>query len=182
MSRVLTPTAPVFDWLARLDAPPGPATLDLSCVTLHGPGMRALLQELAARGIEVLVAHAVPDAGGQPALAPEKAAELGKIIGSSVRSGQRIECPGGDLTVIGSVASGAELVAAGSIHVYGALRGRALAGQMQTDAQIFARRLEAELLAIGGVFLAADDMDPDVFGRPIRAWAENGVVRISTMD
>ena len=58
--------------------------------------------------------------------------------------------PKGDVTVLGAIASGAEVVAGGSIHVYGALRGRAMAGaDGNRDARIFCSRLEAELLAIG---------------------------------
>src|SRR6476620_9020344 len=68
-----------------------------------------------------------------------------------VRSGQSVIFPHGDVTVVGQVASGAEVVAGGSIHVYGALRGRALAGSMGNPrARIFCRKNEAELLAIDG--------------------------------
>ena len=61
---------------------------------------------------------------------------------------------------MGSVASGAEVIAGGSIHVYGTLRGRAIAGLTgNSRARIFCRKLEAELLAIDGVYQTADDMD-----------------------
>ena len=73
------------------------------------------------------------------------------LIETPVRSGQSIVFTEGDVTVLGSVASGAEIVAGGSIHVYGALRGRAMAGVTATPrARIFCRKLEAELLAIDG--------------------------------
>ena len=65
------------------------------------------------------------------------------------------------MTVVGSVASGAEIVAGGSIHVYGTLRGRAIAGLLgNARARIFCRRLEAELLAIDGVYSTADEHGP----------------------
>ncbi len=69
----------------------------------------------------------------------------------------------------GTVASGAEILAGGSVHVYGTLRGRASAGEGGGPAQIFCHRLEAEVLAINGIVLAADDMDPRFLGRAARA-------------
>ena len=67
----------------------------------------------------------------------------------------------GDITVLGSIASGAEVVAGGSVHIYGTLRGRAMAGcNGNRRARIFCRRLEAALMAIGGYYRAADDIAP----------------------
>ena len=76
-----------------------------------------------------------------------------------MRSGQSVIFPEGDVTVLGSVGSGAEIVAGGSIHIYGTLRGRAIAGATgNARARIFCRKLEAELLAIDGLYKTADDM------------------------
>lgn len=83
-----------------------------------------------------------------------------KIIRSPIRSGQMVMAERGDLTVIGSVASGAELVAAGNIHVYGTLRGRALAGcHGNTDAHIFCQSLAAELVAIAGLYQTNETLE-----------------------
>lgn len=80
-------------------------------------------------------------------------AEGTKIIADPVRSGQRIYAERGDLIVIGPVSSGAELLADGNIHVYGALRGRALAGvNGNTNARIFCQQLAAELVSIAGQY------------------------------
>src|SRR5690606_36432069 len=90
--------------------------------------------------------------------------QTGKAVPSSVvtqpvRSGQSLIFPEGDVTIVGSVASGAEVVAGGSIHVYGTLRGRAMAGTMgNATARIFCRKLEAELVAIDGFYKTAEDM------------------------
>jgi len=82
------------------------------------------------------------------------------VITEPVRSGQSILHPEGDVTVIGSVSSGAEIIAGGSIHVYGALRGRALAGVSGKDcARIFCSKLDAELVSINGLYKVADDFD-----------------------
>lgn len=85
-----------------------------------------------------------------------------KIIADPVRSGQRIYAEQGDLIIIGSVSSGAELLAEGNIHIYGALRGRALAGvNGNTEARIFCQQLAAELVAIAGQYQLFEN--PDTF-------------------
>ena len=87
------------------------------------------------------------------------------------------------MTVVGSVASGAEVVAGGSIHIHGALRGRALAGSMgNASARIFCRKNEAELLAIDGYYQTAEDMDPKLRSLPVQALLEDGVLSIAALD
>lgn len=104
------------------------------------------------------------------------------VVDRPVRSGQTVVFESGDVTVVGSVASGAEVVAGGSIHVYGALRGRAVAGLLEGQgARIFCGKLEAELLAIEGVYRTADEMDPAVQGRSVQAWLEDGDLRIAAL-
>jgi len=82
-----------------------------------------------------------------------------KLVTQPVRSGQQIYVPGGDLIVCGPVSNGAELLADGHIHVYGSMRGRALAGVMgDKDAMIFCSSLEAELISIAGQYRLSDDL------------------------
>lgn len=84
-----------------------------------------------------------------------------KVITTPVRSGQTIVADRGDLVVVASVSAGAELVAAGSIHVYGHLRGRAMAGvHGDESARIFCQSLDADLLAVAGLYLTSEDIDP----------------------
>jgi septum site-determining protein MinC len=105
------------------------------------------------------------------------------LIDAPVRSGQLIVHPEGDVTIVGSVASGAEIIAGGSIHVYGTLRGRVLAGADGNDrARIFCRRLEAELMAIDGHYIVADQIEPHLRKAPIQAWLEGDALEIITMD
>jgi septum site-determining protein MinC len=88
------------------------------------------------------------------------------IVTEPVRSGQSLFFPEGDITIVGSVGSGAEVVAGGSIHVYGSLRGRAMAGTTGSPtARIFCRKLEAELVAVDGFYLTSEDMEPDLRGK-----------------
>lgn len=99
------------------------------------------------------------------------------IVREPVRSGQSIIFPEGDVTIIGSVASGAEIIAGGSIHVYGTLRGRALAGSVgNASARIFCRKLEAELLAIDGLYKTAEDMDRKLRGQAVQFWLEGDAI------
>ena len=94
------------------------------------------------------------------------------LLDSPVRSGQSIFSEG-DVTVLGSVASGAEIVAGGSIHVYGALRGRAMAGSSGNAAtRIFCQKIETELLAINGYYQTTEEIDLAVHNRPAQAWLE----------
>jgi septum site-determining protein MinC len=152
-----------------------------------------LLSDLARRGIRVMgVENASPAlvglhlppvvTGGRAVSAPaaqedearpapesartEKATSL--TIDGNVRSGQSIVHPEGDVTVVGRIASGAEVIAGGSVHVYGALQGRVIAGiSGSPSARIFCNEARAELICIGGVYVTAETMDPRIEGRSL---------------
>jgi septum site-determining protein MinC len=84
--------------------------------------------------------------------------------------------------VLGAVSSGAEVIAGGSVHIYGALRGRAIAGFTgRSEARIFCRRLDAELLAIDGVYRTAEDLDPALRLKPAQAWLEDERLRVGPL-
>jgi|SRR5699024_7366056 len=88
-----------------------------------------------------------------------------RLVTRPVRSGQQIYARGGDLIVTSSVSEGAEVVADGHIHIYGALRGRALAGALgNTQGRIFCRRFEPDLIAIAGCYKVADAIDDGLHG------------------
>jgi septum site-determining protein MinC len=191
MAFVLSPDAPLRDWLAELDAQiersatffaGRPFVVDLSSIPQADPEVDTLFDALRLRGIRVIGAegadgltpaiHGIggPLVGGRPLglyevpedppeepQAPEPTA---MVLDEPVRSGQTILFPHGDLTVNGAVSSGAEIMAGGSIHVYGTLRGRAIAGVTgNQQARIFCRKLDAELISIDGLYMTADDMD-----------------------
>ncbi len=122
-----------------------------------------------------------PAIAATPSYAPMKAVPS-LVVSEPVRSGQSIFFPEGDVTIVGSVASGAEVVAGGSIHVYGTLRGRAMAGTMGTaEARIFCRKLEAELIAIDGYYKTAEDMDPALIGKSVQIWLEGEIIKADTL-
>ena len=112
---------------------------------------------------------------------PAKAAS-GIIVSQPVRSGQTIFYPDGDVTIVGSVASGAEIVAGGSVHIYGALRGRAMAGTMGNGlARIFCRKLEAELVAIDGFYKTAEQLEPKLIGKAVQIWLDGDTFHVEAL-
>ena len=99
------------------------------------------------------------------------------VLQGPVRSGQTVFFERGDVTVLGSVASGAEVIAGGSVHVYGTVRGRVIAGFAgAADAGVFCRRMEAELIAINGIYKVADDMPAALWGQPVHATLQDDAV------
>jgi septum site-determining protein MinC len=188
-----------------------PVVLDLAAAGLSGSGIAHLISELGERDIRIMGLEGADPAqlgpslppllnGGRaaagegasesrspaPAPAPTAARPTRRqslVLDSPVRSGQSVIFPDGDVTVIGSVASGAEVVAGGSIHVHGALRGRALAGSTgDASARIFCRKNEAELLAIDGFYQTAEEMDPKLRSHPVQAFLDDGLLSIAALD
>lgn len=106
-----------------------------------------------------------------------------RTIIQPVRSGQQIYAPNGDLLVLNSVSHGAELLADGHIHVYGPLRGRALAGiSGNEEAHIFCQSLEAELVSIAGRYKISEDLKDDpLWKKPVRLFLEKGKLQISKL-
>ncbi|SFO80497.1 septum site-determining protein MinC [Bradyrhizobium sp. Ghvi] len=210
---VFVPTVPIQDWLLEIDATiarsPGffagrPVVIDLSSVDLSQAGIGHLLTSLQDRNIRVLGIEGVEEARLTPSMppllsggrscvveqsAPKKseakaeAKPTSLLLESPVRSGQTVIFPDGDVTILGSVGSGAEVVAGGSIHIYGALRGRAMAGvNGHTSARIYCQKIEAELLAIDGFYQTADDIDAALRGRPAQAWLQGNTMRITALN
>ncbi len=102
-----------------------------------------------------------------------------KLIDLPVRSGQRIHAAGGDLVVLAQVSAGAEIMADGNIHVYGTLRGRALAGvQGNLACRIFCQDLQAELVAIGGQYKVSENIDDSVRGMPVQIYLKDDALII----
>ncbi|KAF1689821.1 septum site-determining protein MinC [Pseudoxanthomonas koreensis] len=124
----------------------------------------------------------------KPAPAPtaataEKPRAPGRMQKTAVRSGQQLYAEGCDLTVLTTVGAGAEVIADGSIHVYGALRGRALAGaQGNPDARIFCREFHAELVAIAGHYKVLDDIPEKLRGKAVQVWLENDQLRLAALE
>jgi septum site-determining protein MinC len=208
---VFCPAVPIVGWLEEIDATlarsPGffvgkPVVLDLSAVDLSQSAIVHLVTSLEQRDIRVLGIEGVDAAqvttsmpplltGGRSCVlvqnepkAPEaKPKPMSLLLESPVRSGQSIVFTEGDVTVLGSVGSGAEIVAGGSIHVYGTLRGRAMAGvNGNSAARIYCQKIEAELLAIDGYYQTAEDISPTLRNRPAQAWLDGDIMKISPLN
>ena len=182
--------------------------LDLSAVHLSPNGIAHLVASLAERNIRVLGiegAEAIDTAAGLPPVLrggrgtqdldlpepapaadhapPRREQPSSLLIEEPVRSGQSIAFVEGDVTVLGSVGSGAEIIAGGSIHIYGTLRGQAMAGVTgNRRARIFCHRFDAELLAIGSYYKTADEIEEAVRSGPIQAWLDGNTLKISAMN
>lgn len=106
-----------------------------------------------------------------------------KIVTGRVRSGQQIYAKECDLVINGDVSAGAEIIADGNIHIYGALRGRAIAGAMgDQTASVFCRALAPELVSIAGVFKLSDGLPPEHFGKSCIVSLHNGQPVIETLN
>lgn len=115
--------------------------------------------------------------------APKPAGEPGLMQATPVRSGQQVYAGNRDLTVLTAVGAGAEVIADGSIHIYGPLRGRALAGaQGNEKARIFCREFHAELVAVAGHYKVLEDIPQDLRGKAVQVWLENGHIKLAALD
>ncbi len=208
---VFCPVVPIVGWLEEIDATlarsPGffvgkPVVLDLSAVDLSQSAIAHLVTSLEQRNIRVLGIEGVDAAqltasmpplltGGrncvlmqnEPKKPEVKPKPMSLLLESPVRSGQSVVFTEGDVTVLGSVGSGAEIVAGGSIHVYGTLRGRAMAGvNGNSAARIYCQKIEAELLAIDGYYQTAEEIDATLRNRPAQAWLEGDIMKITPLN
>jgi septum site-determining protein MinC len=128
-------------------------------------------------------AAAAPAVQLDPAAPPRAGAGAAfTLVTRPVRSGQRVYAAGGDLSIIASVSSGAELMADGNIHVYGPLRGRALAGMKgNTDARIFCQDLQAELVSVAGHYRVSENIPSELRGVPVQIYLDQKILRIEKL-
>ncbi|RYF59479.1 MAG: septum site-determining protein MinC [Comamonadaceae bacterium] len=126
-------------------------------------------------------ATAGPDSATPAARAPQSASAL--VITKPLRSGQRVYARHSDLIVIGMVSQGAEVIADGNIHVYGPLRGKAMAGARgDASARIFTTELDAELLAVAGVYRVVEArLDNNLRNRPALVRLDGDSLRIESL-
>lgn len=114
---------------------------------------------------------------------PARGGSPGLIQATAVRSGQQVYADNRDLTVLAAVGAGAEVIADGSIHIYGALRGRALAGaQGNAKARIFCREFHAELVAVAGHYKVLEDIPADLRGKAVQVWLDGDQLKIAALD
>ena len=169
------------DWLRERGLRPlgvlgaADAVLATSLPLLHGPEARA--QEARSQEARSEPAAAAPAPEATAAATPGTL-----LVDRPLRSGQRVYAAG-DVIVLEAVSHGAEIIAGGHIHVYAALRGRALAGAHgDTSARIFCSRLEPELVAIAGVYRTAEQaLPPEVAGKSAQVLLDGNQLRIEPL-
>ncbi|MDF1757245.1 MAG: septum site-determining protein MinC [Legionellaceae bacterium] len=155
-------------------------------VAIQG-GVPAIAALAAIEGLPVLYASSNQD---KPLLETEKEAADSSpksqetikttLLTTPVRSGQQIASRSGDLVITASVSHGAELLSEGNIHVYGALRGRALAGiSGNKEARIFCQSLDAELVSISGFYCLSEDMTR--MDTPCQIFLQDDVIQIEPL-
>jgi septum site-determining protein MinC len=114
---------------------------------------------------------------------PADVRPVGQHHAEPVRSGQRLYARGTDLTVAAMVGHGAEVIADGSIHLYGVLRGRALAGARgDTSARIYCQNFQAELIAIAGQYRVFEEPAPELHGKAVQAWLEGDKLKLAPLS
>lgn len=128
-------------------------------------------------------AAAVAEAAAEVVVASEPPARApGQHHAEPVRSGQRLYARGTDLTVAATVGHGAEVIADGSIHLYGVLRGRALAGARgDAAARIYCQNFQAELIAIAGQYRVFEEPAADLHGHAVQAWLEGDKLMLAAL-
>ena len=112
----------------------------------------------------------------------QKERQVSKVVHQPIRSGQQVYAQDGDLIVLSSVSAGAEILADGNIHVYGTLRGRALAGvKGDTTARIFCQSLAAELVSIAGQYKISEDIDRSALGKAAQVYLDKDALRFKEL-
>lgn len=123
-----------------------------------------------------------PELPAAKAPAAPHAGQPGMMHAAPVRSGQQVYADNRDLTVLSSVGAGAEVIADGSVHIYGPLRGRALAGaQGNEKARIFCREFHAELVAVAGHYKVLEDIPKELYGKAVQVWLEDGQLKLAAL-
>lgn len=172
-----------------------PAELDVLLAALREVGIQPLavsegpLAE-AARAIGLPVVSrdsgkSAPPPAPAPVAAPPPvvaaARRPARVVDEPIRSGQQIYAEGCDLIVLNTVSPGAEVIADGCIHIYGKLAGRALAGvKGDESARVFCRKLDAELIAIAGIYAVAEQIKAGPVNEPAQAWLVDGRLKIES--
>lgn len=159
-----------------------PAPTDTSASAAETPAAQADAQaKPAAEPLPARAASSTTSAASPTPSAPHSSSAL--VVTRPLRSGQRIYARHTDLVVIGMVSQGAEVIADGNVHVYGPLRGKAMAGARgDTSARIFTTHLDAELLAVAGVYRVVEDkLDGALQNQPALVRLDGDTLRIEAL-
>ena len=190
--------APVVINVSGLDAPvnwqrlqQAVSSTGLRIVGISGCKDAELKAEIDRAGLPLLTEgkEKAPRTAAKETASPAPQAQIDntvtktRLIDLPVRSGQRIYAPNCDLIVTNHVSAGAELIADGNIHIYGAMRGRALAGAGgDRSAQIFCTHLSAELVSIAGVYWLSDKIPAEFYGKAARLQLADNALAVQPLN
>ncbi|QKH34797.1 septum site-determining protein MinC [Achromobacter pestifer] len=174
-------TAPPNDVSTPVPSVPAAAVETASAPTEVSTEPEAPADKTAAEPLPARAASNTTSAASPTPAAPHSSSAL--VITKPLRSGQRVYARHTDLVVIGMVSQGAEVIADGNIHVYGPLRGKAMAGARgDTSARIFTTHLDAELLAVAGVYRVVEDkLDRTLHNQPALVRLDGETLRIEAL-
>lgn len=150
--------------------------------TLRPAGQRDTEVEAPAPVAAPPVNMAAAPAPSQAPEPPRPAMARTMLVTQNVRAGQRIYAQGSDLIIVGSVNAGSEIIADGNIHIYGALRGRAVAGASEdAEARIFAQNFDPELVAISGFYAVREGLSSTPIGRGVQVRLDGEQLRFDPL-
>lgn len=166
---------------AAVETAPAPTDTSATDATSNDTSTTDTPAKPAAEPMPAREASSTTSAATPTQAAPHSASAL--VITKPLRSGQRVYARHTDLVVIGMVSQGAEVIADGNVHVYGPLRGKAMAGARgDTSARIFTTHLDAELLAVAGVYRVVEDkLDRTLHNQPALVRLDGDTLRIEAL-
>ncbi|GKX54798.1 septum site-determining protein MinC [Leminorella grimontii] len=172
---------PGADWLALQRAV---SEAGLRVVGVSGYQGDEQKQAIQSAGLPLLTEGKSPKASKAAAAAPiQPPLAKTQIIDKPIRTGQQIYARNSDLIVVSHVSAGAELIADGNIHVYGTMRGRALAGASgDSGCQIFCTQLAAELVSIAGQYWLSDRIPKEFYERSARLFLKSNILTIEPLN
>lgn len=156
----------------------GTATVDSLARALEVPVLTQFRVQGKATPVQTVVKEPPPKAAPPPE--PTVLSTPSLMQHQPVRSGQRIYARHSDLVVTATVGAGAEVIADGCVHIYGTLRGRAMAGARgEVTARVFCQEFHAELVSIAGVFRVFETLPAELAGKPVQAWLDGDDLRFA---
>jgi len=181
-----------LDWADLVQAlrahklpPIGAVATDAQRADALAAGLTPLELSTASAPVRAKATKTQTTGAAKPEVAQTATAEPAQnlLITRPLRSGQRIYARGGDLTIVGMVSPGAEILADGNIHVYGPLRGKAMAGARgNNNARIFSTQFDPELVAIAGIYQVVEQkLDATLANRPVQVWLADDRLRTEAL-
>lgn len=156
----------------------GTAAVDALARALDVPVLTQFRVQGKATPVQAVVKEPPPKA--PPPAEPTVLSTPSLMQHQPVRSGQRIYARHSDLVVTATVGAGAEVIADGCVHIYGTLRGRAMAGARgEVTARVFCQEFHAELVSIAGVFRVFETLPAELAGKPVQAWLDGDDLRFA---